>query len=951
MDKARRVNRAFRRATHPLFAAWLIVIALLAGNLSAPGLQRVLAQSEGSAWGPPANLSLSGTASGPRISAAPDGTLYTLWWDAIDGAKYASLAVTDTVWSPQRALPFVFGLRDEEPSRAGGPPRVSLTEPRAMRLYAGADGGLSVVWQNGVGALLSASLAGGRWTNPAQVTDLATAFDVLMSPSQTLHGVYVAPTERTGFPAGIYHTARTSRGWSRPRLAYPSLYFRGVAETGLSLSVATRDDRDILIAWDDPFLGRSMFTRSLDGGETWAQAEPVAGTSANAAAQALATFGPDGEAMFLWRDPTVSGCRIYQRRSSDQGTVWGQPEIVLGDVGLCPTRWSFVSAADKSAADNRLWMIGASTPVATAGAGANLPLNTANLILLAAWDGSQWSSVVLGSPLVTDAASGVVRELSCLAATVGGERVGIVGCDSRRDIWAATNAIPLDRLAVAARSNWSRPAVLSVDPARVGHERVPAVAADEGGAVYAVWTRAEAEASASTCLYVMMWSAGLASGPTLALCSPDLQDAPRPDAPRRSERPALAVDGQGRLHVVWTSSARGDVLYSWALARESTSASAWAAPVTVPAPAVRDGAGAGQRVRTSSARTSSALASWPQIVAHLLTNELFVAYTVTFNEGRGVYIARSPDGGATWSAPAIVFDAAAAGWSGVDQARIALDPYTGVLHVAWLRAALPGSDDAQGVYYARSTDMGLTWSSPFELSQDAATWLQMAAYEAGKVYVAWMLPDSQLSSDTMPLARVWGRYSAEQGAQWGPVDGVAGLEVDGPFALATDLAGHLYLAGAIRRANGEAAVSMVQWDGSRWAGRDDLPLGRLGLYRSAVAAAVAVKRGELTALINRWSADVDQSGNYQIIGLERAVDVAQPAPLPTLAPAPTAAPTPTPMITPSPTPAPTPTVPAERASDQAINFQGGDVLLLSGAAAAVAVLFGLIAWRGARRRR
>ena len=936
MDKVRVINGVFRWTARPLFAVWLIAFTLVAGNLGAPGFERVLAQSEGSSWGPPANLSLSGTASVPGISAAPDGTLYTLWWDAIDGAKYASLAVTDTVWSPQRALPFVFGLRDEEPSRAGGPPRVTLTEPRTMRLYAGADGSLSVVWQNGVGALLSASLTGGRWSNPAHVTDLATAFDVLMSPSQTLHAVYVAPTERTGFPAGIYYTARTSRGWSRPRLAYPSLYFRGLADMGSSISVATRDDLDILIAWDDPFLGRSMFTRSLDGGQTWADAEPVAGTPASAAVQALATFGPDGEAIFLWRDPTVSGCRIYQRRSSDQATVWGQPEIVLGDVGLCPTRWSFASAAD-----NRLWVIGASTPVATAGAGVNLPLNTANLILLAAWDGSQWSSVVLGGPLVTDASSGVVRELSCLAATVGGESVGIVGCDSRRDIWAARNAIPLGRLVAAARSNWSRPAVLSVDPVDVGRDRVPDVAADESGNVYAVWTRAEPEASANTCLYVMMWSAGLASGPTLTLCAPDLEDAPRPGVPRRSERPSLTVDGQGRLHVVWTSSARGDVLYSWALARESTSASAWAAPVTVPTPAIRDGAGAGQRV----------LASWPQIVAHPLTSELFVAYAVTFNEGRGVYISRSPDGGATWSAPGVVFDAAAAGWSGVDQARIALDPYTGILHVAWLRVALPGSDDAQGVYYARSTDMGLTWSNSLELSQDAATWLQMAAYDAGKVYVAWMMPDSQLSSDTMPLARVWGRHSFEQGVQWAPVDRAAGLEVDGPFGLATDLAGHLYLAGTIRRANGEGAVSMVQWDGSRWTGRDDLPLGGLGLYRSAVGATVAAKTGELTALINRWSAGADQSGNYQIVVLRRAVDVARPAPLPTLTPAPTVEPTPMPVITPSPTPAPTPTVPAERVAQQIITIQGGDVLVLSGAAALVTILLGLIVWRGVRRRR
>lgn len=926
----------FCRALRLGCGAGLLAVLLLATGAGAPALRRALAQPESPTWTPPANLSVSGAASDPAISADPDGTLYALWWDSIDGARYASLAVTDTVWSPPRALPFVFGMRDETPSPAGGPPRVTLNRPRAMQVYPGASAGLTVLWQNSSGAVLGASLAGGRWSGPFQVADLVTAFDAVVSPARTIHVAYVAPTERAGFPAGVYHIARTSRGWGRPRLAYPSLYFRSPAEGGLSLSIAARDDRDILIAWDDPFTGRSMFTRSTDGGETWADAQPVAGSLTDPAAQPLATFDPQGEAIFLWRDPTVSACRIYQRRSSEGGAVWGPPEIVLSDAGLCPARWSFARAAD-----DRLWMIGAAAPVATGSAGPNLPLDTANRILLAAWDGSRWSAVLLGSPLVTDAAGGVVRELSCLAAAVGGERVGIVGCDSRRDVWAAISAIPLEQLVIAARTQWSKPALLSVDSVAVGADSVPAVAADENGDVYAVWTRAEGEGSAGACLYTMKWSAGLVSGPALAVCSPAGEDAPGRSIPRRSDRPALAVDGQGRLHVVWTSSARGDMLHSWALARESTAAAAWAAPAVVPAPAIGEEAGAAQR----------APASWPHITAHPLTGELYVVFAVTFNEGRGVYLSRSSDGGATWSAPAVVFNAAAVGWSGVDQARMALDPYAGLLHVVWLRVPLPGAHDAQGVYYARSADMGLTWSSPLELSQDAATWLHVAAYDAGRVYVAWMLPDSQLSSDTLPLARVWGRYAASPDAPWSPVEQAAGLEVDGPFGLATDRAGHVYLAGATRRANGEAVVSMAWWDGARWSARDDLPLGALGLYRSAVAVAVAPKTSRLTALVNRWSPGADQAGAYEVIALTRPVDVGQPAAFPTPAPAPTAQATRIPTPMPSPMPAATPTVPAERASDRAITFQGEDVLALSGAAAALAVLAGVLGWRRARRAR
>lgn len=79
------------------------------------------------------------------------------------------------------------------------------------------------------------------------------------------------------------------------------------------------------------------------------------------------------------------------------------------------------------------------------------------------------------------------------------------------------------------------------------------------------------------------------------------------------------------------------------------------------------------------------------------------------------------------------------------------------------------------------------------------------------------------------------------------------------------------------------------------------------------------------------------------------MDVGQPAAFPTPAPALTAQATRMPTPMPSPTPAATPTVPAERASDRAITFQGEDVPALSGAAAALAVLAGVLGWRRARR--
>ncbi|MCS7062094.1 MAG: sialidase family protein, partial [Anaerolineae bacterium] len=521
----------------------------------------------------------------------------------------------------------------------------------------------------------------------------------------------------------------------------------------------------------------------------------------------------------------------------------------------------------------------------------------------------------------------------------------------------------IEQMVRAARPAWTAPAFLSQDASAIGSDRVPAVVADKSGDVYAMWTRAEAEGDADTCLHVIKWSAGLASGPTLAVCSPPLQRAKVDEVQvnLRSERPALALDDQGRLHAVWTTAPRGELLYSWALGREATSASAWAAPTTLPTPVVTDAMNAARRVRNASL-----LVSWPQIVAHPLSNDLFVIYTVTFNEGRGVYMSHSPDGGTTWLPPVVVFDASAAGWDGVEQARLSFDPYSGVLHAAWLRVSLPGASEAQGVYYARSADMGRTWSSPLELSDDAAGWLQITTYDAGKVYVVWTVADPQLSSAVLPVERVWGRYSVGGAAQWSAAAQIAGLEVDGPVALTSDLAGHVFVIGAGRRSNGEAMISMAQWNGAEQNGRpeytrDDFALGDLSAYRSAVAAVVAPTIGELTALINRWSSRTAftvsaQEGAYHVVALKRKVNVGQPAPLPTLTPVATVQPTEEPVVLSSPAPAPTPTTPVghvtELDGDPAdVHLQGNDIFLLSGVAAFLAVIVGLIVWRAVAQRR
>ena len=112
----------------------------------------------------------------------------------------------------------------------------------------------------------------------------------------------------------------------------------------------------------------------------------------------------------------------------------------------------------------------------------------------------------------------------------------------------------------------------------------------------------------------------------------------------------------------------------------------------------------------------------------------------------GVYLARSDDGGLSWSAPALVDDEDA---SRVDRYHqwIRVDPATGDVFVAYKdsrNSSAPARSGAD-VYLRRSTDGGATWETALRLSSATSRAVhniqfgdyQSVAVENGNVYAAW----------------------------------------------------------------------------------------------------------------------------------------------------------------------------------------------------------------------
>ena len=260
-----------------------------------------------------------------------------------------------------------------------------------------------------------------------------------------------------------------------------------------------------------------------------------------------------------------------------------------------------------------------------------------------------------------------------------------------------------------------------------------------------------------------------------------------------ARQPALAVDRQGVLHLVWSGGAAGEILYIRAKVAEAGGMGGWSTPLSLPMPTV--------------------VGSWPQIAVDS-TGGLLAAYAVPLNEERGIYVTRSSDEGETWTPAHVVFDAEEAGWAIVDRPSLAASD-DGSLHIAWVKAAPPDTWRPQGIYYALSRD-GTAWTEPIWVAGPGSQWPRVSA-GAGIVHLIYTASDGGAWHRVAPVDR------ADEMAGWSVPARVQGFErVEGPLGVTSGGGGILHLLGGSEDADGLVHSS---WDGERWVAQSGLPLG------------------------------------------------------------------------------------------------------------------------------
>jgi len=639
-------------------------------------------------WLPPYNLSQSGAARLPALAVGAGGRQYALWWDTFDGTRFAAFQ-PGVGWSPAASAPSIVGATPQ-------PPATLPTAPTDLRLLADSGGGLHAFWLDAEGDLRYAQNLSGVWSASRLLLAVPLRWEVAVDPGNRLHLAYLRSQSTGSEQAGVYYLPSSTRGsqWSAPRGLAASPYFRTLAEADAHLDLAVTNAGEVFVTWDDPQLFYSFFAHSPDGGANFEPARPlVAGDQPPDSLPQHVRFVPLGDTaqgagglLRVW--DTAASCLLFQeQRGPPPADQWSAPVRALEQLPGCLAEVRTFP-----------WPGGGAFLLARLERGG---LNQA----FALWDGQQWSEPLLPRISFVNTATNRPATLSCLTAGLSGDRVVALGCDARGDIWGTASQLRLSDLLPALSTAWSPPVQLSDTNAEAG---LPSVTRDAGGQLHALWTEVLPLGSGEPELVYSRHDAQGWSAPTRILSAFDEGPA---------NNPLLAAAPGDQLYAVW-SGLSGQVRLSRAFTRDAANSGDWLNPQVLPAP--------------------RPLGGWPAIAVDA-GGRLRVLVTIPFNEDRGLYLTESTDQGLTWSPPQLVFNAAEAGWSVLQDTQMVVDD-AGTMHVLIAQGALPPAVDPLGVYYLRSTDAGQTWTGPLPVSRPGseAGYPRLIATRPGELHRLWI---------------------------------------------------------------------------------------------------------------------------------------------------------------------------------------------------------------------
>lgn len=311
---------------------------------------------------------------------------------------------------------------------------------------------------------------------------------------------------------------------------------------------------------------------------------------------------------------------------------------------------------------------------------------------------------------------------------------------------------------------WGAPLLVSRSDGAI---HTPAIVADRTGLAHIFWTVAGTSdgraTDGSTVYYAQCCDQG---GPRVV----DIFSTPAFQMPR------VALDANGALHLLMSFDGR--LYYTFAPVAAAATSRGWERPTVLD-----DSTPNGDIVADSDGNLHAAYARFG---------------------AAGPYLRTSKDGGRTWTAPQNI-GPTSSDEAMADFVRLAVGT-DGALHAVWTELRLPLGWPPVGVYYARSTDGGRSWSSPLRLAADGYDQINVTTVDAATVHVVW-------NSFAGGRGR-FHRTSTDGGRTWsGTVEMYPAAGTTGVPGLAVDAAGVLHF---LSSEGGPQGPLYTTWVGGAW---------------------------------------------------------------------------------------------------------------------------------------
>jgi hypothetical protein len=308
----------------------------------------------------------------------------------------------------------------------------------------------------------------------------------------------------------------------------------------------------------------------------------------------------------------------------------------------------------------------------------------------------------------------------------------------------------------------------------------------------------------------------------------------------------LQMDHQQRLLLSWVNQSTGQLMFSWANSERADISGEWIPPVVV--------------------SSSSQLNNSPDMLVDA-SDRIVIAYAVTLNEERGIYVVQSADRGATWSTPLRAFDAVSANWEMIDQPKLTVSE-DGALHILFTQYTLLGGQRAVGLYYSQSRDGGVTWSAAEMVNQHAVEWSDIAVFKQ-TLHRFW-------SENDQSVILTYHQVSSDGGLTWSPPTVLRGNPgIASKPAVSLDGSGNVHLLLLVW----EDGYFLQEWD---WTGENSqlVESRKLGILPEPSPMTIEsgiTANGNIYALIQYEKLLPSNEVETRILNLSRALELTEPA--------------------------------------------------------------------------